>query len=76
MHQLDGGIGAGLEACDVLLTLSGDPKAPADLLEKALFFAGHILAFDSEVGNYETGRARAEELLVSNRALDRLKKII
>jgi thymidine phosphorylase len=70
------GIGAGLEACDVLLTLSGDPKAPADLLEKALFFAGHILAFDSEVGNYETGRARAEELLVSNRALDRLKKII
>ena len=70
------GIGAGLEACDVLLTLSGDPKAPADLLEKALFFAGHILAFDPEVGNYETGRARAEELLVSNRALDRLKKII
>jgi len=70
------GLGAGLEARDVLSTLSGDPKAPADLLEKALFFAGHILAFDPEISNYDTGRARAEELLVSQRALDRLNKII
>jgi len=70
------GLGAGLEARDVLSALSGDPNAPADLLEKALFFAGHILAFDPEIGNYETGRARAEELLVSCRALDRLNKII
>ena len=70
------GLGAGLETLDVLSILSSDPSAPSDLREKALFFAGHILAFDPSLGNYEMGRARAEELLSTHRALDRLNKII
>ena len=70
------GIGPGLEARDVLMVLSGDPKAPADLREKALFFAGHILAFDPAVGNYEAGRARAETLLDSGQAYARMQGII
>jgi thymidine phosphorylase len=70
------GIGPGLEARDVLMVLSGDPKAPADLREKALFFAGHILAFDPVVGTYEAGRARAETLLDSGQAYARMQGII
>lgn len=70
------GLGPGLEARDVIMTLSGDPMAPADLREKALFFAGQILAFDPAIRNYETGRQRAQALLDSGLALSRLEKII
>jgi len=70
------GIGPGLEACDVLRVLSGDPRAPVDLREKALFFAGQILAFDPAVGSYEAGRMRAQALLDSGQAHARMQRII
>lgn len=70
------GLGPGLEARDVMMTLSGDTDAPADLREKALFFAGHILAFDPELGTYQAGRERAEALLESGHALERLNLMI
>ena len=70
------GLGPGLEARDVMMTLNGDPEAPADLREKALFFAGHILAFDPALGTYEAGRARAQALLESGQALARMERII
>ena len=70
------GIGPGLEARDVQMVLSGDPQAPADLREKALFFAGQILAFDPAVGSYEAGRVRAEALLDSGQAHARMQRII
>lgn len=70
------GLGPGLEARDVMMTLSGDPHAPADLREKALFFAGHILSFDPTLGTYEAGRQRAEALLASGQALERLNRMI
>ena len=37
------GIGPGLEARDVLQVLRGDPRAPADLRERALAIAGGVL---------------------------------
>ncbi len=70
------GIGPGLEARDVQMVLSGDLQAPTDLREKALFFAGHILAFDPAVGSYEAGRVRAQALLDSGQAYDRMQRII
>lgn len=70
------GLGPALEARDVLMTLSGDADAPHDLREKALFFAGQILAFDPDIGSYEAGRIRAESLLNSGAALTRLRSII
>lgn len=70
------GLGPGLEARDVMMTLAADPEAPEDLREKALFFAGNILAFDPALGTYEAGRARAEALLDSGQALSRLERII
>jgi len=70
------GIGPGLEARDVQMVLSRDLQAPTDLREKALFFAGHILAFDPAVGSYEAGRVRAQALLDSGQAYDRMQRII
>lgn len=70
------GIGPALEARDVLQVLERDPAAPADLLEKSLFFASQILALDPAVGNVNTGRARAVELLNSGAANTAMQKII
>jgi thymidine phosphorylase len=62
------GIGPALEARDVKWVLDTDPEAPADLVEKALFFASRILAWDPAIGSVEAGRRRAEELLRSGAA--------
>ena len=50
------GIGPALELRDVLQVLNGDADAPADLREKALTFAGRILAWDPQIAER---RARA-----------------
>ena len=80
-HATDGsgpigrGIGPALEVRDVLAVLEGRADAPADLREKALFFASRILAWDPQVGP-GAARARAEDLLTSGRAREALDRIV
>jgi thymidine phosphorylase len=62
------GLGVALELRDVRQVLANDPAAPSDLRDKALKFAGEILAFDPEIGNRAEGRKRAEQLLLSGAA--------
>ncbi len=70
------GIGPALECRDVGWVLDNDPQAPADLVEKALFFASRILAWDPALGSIAAGRARAEELLRSGAARTAFERII
>jgi thymidine phosphorylase len=60
----------------VLQVLERHPEAPADLLEKSLFFASQILALDPAVGSVAKGRARALELLNSGAANTAMQAII
>jgi thymidine phosphorylase len=81
-HPTDGtapigrGIGPALEVRDCLSVLENDPGAPRDLRDKALFFAGRMLAWDPAIGSTGKGRARAEELLTSGAARAALERII
>jgi thymidine phosphorylase len=81
-HATDGsapigrGIGPALEVRDCLWVLENDPRAPRDLREKALFFAGRMLAWDPGIGSPEKGRARAEALLASGAARAALDAIV
>jgi len=81
-HATDGtrpigcGVGPALEARDVFAVLDNEPDAPADLREKALFFAGRILAWDPAVGSQEAGQERARELLSSGAGCAALERII
>jgi thymidine phosphorylase len=70
------GIGPALEVRDVIWALDNHPEAPADLVEKALFFASRILAWDPAVGSVEAGRDRAEKLLRSGAAREAFERII
>lgn len=70
------GIGPALEARDVIWALDSHPEAPADLVEKALFFASRILAWDPAIGSVEAGRNRAEKLLHSGAARKAFEGII
>lgn len=70
------GIGPALECRDVGWVLGNDPQAPADLVEKALFFASRILAWDPALGSVVAGRERAEELLRSGAARAAFERII
>ena len=72
LHPSDGtqpvgnGIGPALEARDVLAVLARAPDAPADLRERALDLAGHLLELGGEpVGQ---GRNKATALLDSGAA--------
>jgi putative thymidine phosphorylase len=67
------GIGPALEARDVLLVLRNDPSAPADLREKSLKMAGHLLEMG---GKTKRGLKMATELLESGRAYEKMKEII
>lgn len=69
------GIGPVLEARDVMAVLRNDPDAPADLREKALLLAGHLLEFDPALRGGE-GFARAREILFSGQALAKFERII
>ena len=81
-HATDGsrpigrGVGPALEARDILAVLDNEPEAPADLRDKALFFAGRILAWDPKIGSQAAGQARAFELLTSGAGSDALERII
>jgi thymidine phosphorylase len=70
------GIGPALELRDVLAVLSQDGSVAETLREKALLFAGTIIAFDPKIGSYEAGRARAEALLASGAALAKFEEIV
>lgn len=70
------GIGPALEVRDVRAVLANDPQAPRDLRDKAIFFAGQILAWDPAVGSVEVGRQLAEKLLTNGQANAAFERII
>lgn len=69
------GIGPVLEARDVMAVLSNDPRAPADLRERALLLAGRILEFDPATSG-GTGLARATQALANGEALAAMRRIM
>ncbi len=74
-EPIGNGLGAVLEARDVMKVLRNKEDAPKDLREKALFIAGRILEFDPNLRGGQ-GYAVAQELLDSGAALKQLNEII
>ncbi|MBE6451885.1 MAG: thymidine phosphorylase [Alphaproteobacteria bacterium] len=74
-EPIGNGIGAVLEARDIMKILRNKDDAPQDLLEKSLFLAGRVLEFDPQLRGGQ-GYVVAKEILTSGRALDALNKII
>lgn len=79
LHLSDGtspvgrGIGPALEAADVLAVLRRQADAPADLRDRAVDLAGHLL--DIAAGTRGAGRDRAAALLESGAALAKFMAI-
>ncbi len=69
------GIGPVLEARDVMAVLRNEKDAPADLREKSLMLAGHLIEFDPALRGGE-GFARAKEILHSGLALEKFERIV
>ncbi|MGD9637573.1 MAG: thymidine phosphorylase family protein [Alphaproteobacteria bacterium] len=74
-EPIGNGIGPVLEARDIMKVLRCKKDAPNDLREKALFIAGRILEFDSNLRGGE-GYYTAREMLDSGRALETMNRII
>jgi thymidine phosphorylase len=75
-HQpIGNGIGPVLEAEDVMAVLTNDADAPADLREKSLRIAAHLLEYDPQLRG-GAGYVRARELLDSGTALKKMQGII
>ena len=74
-EPIGNGVGAVLEARDVMKVLRNKEDAPQDLLEKSLFLAGRILEFDPKLRGGQ-GYHVAKEILTSGRALEMINKII
>jgi thymidine phosphorylase len=74
-QPIGNGIGPVLEAQDVMAVLGNEPHAPADLREKSLRLAAHLLEHDPGLRG-GAGYARARELLESGAALKQMQKII
>ena len=74
-EPIGNGIGAVLEARDVMKVLQNTEDAPIDLKEKSLFLAGRVLEFDPQLRGGQ-GYAAAKEILESGRALETFKKIV
>ncbi|WP_454619702.1 thymidine phosphorylase family protein [Bradyrhizobium cenepequi] len=74
-QPIGNGIGPVLEAQDVMAVLANEPHAPADLREKSLRLAAHLLEYDSALRG-GAGYARARELLESGQALRQMQRII
>jgi thymidine phosphorylase len=74
-QPIGNGIGPVLEAQDVMAVLANEPTAPADLREKSLRLAAHLLEYDPKLRG-GTGYARARELLDSGAAMRQMQKII
>jgi thymidine phosphorylase len=58
-----------------MAVLANEPHAPADLREKSLRLAGHLLEYDPALRG-GTGYLRARELLENGAALRQMQKII
>jgi thymidine phosphorylase len=74
-QPIGNGIGPVLEASDVMAVLTNGPDAPADLREKSLRLAAHLLEYDPQLRG-GAGYARARELLDSGAALKKMQEII
>ena len=74
-EPIGNGVGAVLEARDVMKVLRNKENAPQDLMEKSLFLAGRIIEFDPKVRGGQ-GYHIAKEILKSGRALETLNHII
>lgn len=74
-EPIGNGVGAVLEARDVMKVLRNKDDAPQDLREKSLFLAGRILEFDPKLRGGQ-GYHVAKEILTSGRALEAMNKII
>lgn len=74
-EPIGAGIGAALEARDVVKVLKNKEDAPDDLREKALFMAGRILEFDPKLRGGQ-GYLVAKELLKSGKAFDVFEMIL
>lgn len=68
------GIGPALEARDILAVLQNEKHAPADLREKALILAGHLIDFCPKARS-SNGIAIAKKLLESGAALKKFEAI-
>lgn len=74
-EPIGNGVGAVLEARDVMKVLMNKKDAPQDLREKSLFLAGRMLEFDPKLRGGQ-GYAVAREILDSGQALEMMNKII
>lgn len=74
-EPIGSGIGAALEARDIMKILRNKEDAPDDLKEKSLFMAGRILEFDPKLRGGQ-GYLVAKEILKSGKALDAFEQII
>ncbi len=74
-EPIGNGVGAVLEARDIMKILRNKEDAPQDLLEKSLFLAGRILEFDPKLRGGQ-GYQVAKEILHSGRALEAMNKMI
>jgi thymidine phosphorylase len=74
-QPIGNGIGPVLEAEDVMAVLTNEANAPADLREKSLRLAAHLLEYDPQLRG-GSGYARARELLDSGAALKKMQGII
>jgi thymidine phosphorylase len=74
-QPIGNGIGPVLEAEDVMAVLTNAPRAPADLREKSLRLAGHLLEYDPQLRG-GSGYSRARELLDGGAALKKMQEII
>ncbi len=74
-EPIGNGVGAVLEARDVMKVLRNKDDAPQDLKEKSLFLAGRILEFDPKLRGGQ-GYLVAKEILNSGRALEVMNRMI
>ena len=70
------GVGPALEVRDVYAVLDRDPSAPTDLIDKALTFAAHILAWSPDVATVDAGREIAASVLASGAARQAFDRIV
>jgi thymidine phosphorylase len=68
------GIGPALEAWDVLRVLQGDAEGPAELRERGLLLAGHLLELAGKA-SAGAGQAMAREILADGRAWQKFQSL-
>ena len=74
-EPIGAGVGAALEARDVMKVLKNKEDAPLDLKEKSLFLAGRILESDPKLRGGQ-GYLVAKEILKTGKALDAMEQMI